>query len=724
MMKLQLDSERVAPTGNVTSKGIMNQLGRPNLDVLAVLVREAVQNSWDARASDEEAVRFGVRGWKLDSYQRQVLREVVFTECPPHEGLPILTHLASDEDFNVLAVYDRGTSGLGGPTRADISTPADEARDFVDFLRNVGQPPDKQFAGGTYGYGKAAFYRASRVHTICVHTHCQFRGQLESRFMASALGEPYTAGRYRYTGRHWWGEMRDEIVEPLLNRKADEIADAVGLPSFAPDERGTTVLVLQPILGDLLPFSATSAIETIRRTPLQALNLITEYLLYFFWPKMLRYANSHPSMIFEAAWQGEKINIPDPADFPPLQGFVQAMQLLKNKAADSNSPFQTRVAAIASQRPAKHLGELVLQQFPSSGVRTPKLGTNHADSPFVELTHHTALMRQPELVVKYLAGTGFPNERLGYAGVFIVDPAVDPVFAKSEPPTHDDWVAESLEDSWHKRYVKAVYREVEKEMDVFAKPPAARSALPSLTPLGAFANRLGSSLLPSEPGPAATFKPFRPNSVSSNIEMLSRQPIGEGSSSNQPTYPVLDPMLKTTDEGDVAPPGIQAVLQPLDSASEPLSTQIPPNYSPSPNETPTYEPPQYDPPAQTFVGKPKVITGRARVRALSDGDYILLDGIPALEVEFSVVHAGNSAGTVVQAVVSAILDGSQKETEPPLGGSTARVIRWIAPNGIMYAGSEEVFISFDIQGNWHVVISLPDDMMLGLELRAEAKAEI
>jgi len=79
---------------------------------------------------------------------------------------------------------------------------------------------------------------------------------------------------------------------------------------------------------------------------------------------------------------------------------------------------------------------------------------------------------------------------------------------------------------------------------------------------------------------------------------------------------------------------------------------------------------------------------------------------------------------VVQAVVSAILDGSQKETEPPLGGSTARVIRWIDPNGIMYAGSEEVFISSDLRGNWQVVISLPDDMMLGLELRAEAKAEI
>ena len=48
-----------------------------------------------------------------------------------------------------------------------------EPRDFVDFVRNIGQPPDKDLGGGSFGYGKAAFYIASRARTILVDTLCR-----------------------------------------------------------------------------------------------------------------------------------------------------------------------------------------------------------------------------------------------------------------------------------------------------------------------------------------------------------------------------------------------------------------------------------------------------------------------------------------------------------------------------------------------------------------------
>lgn len=52
----------------------------------------------------------------------------------------------------LLVISDRGTSGLDGPVRADLPVGKGEKRNFVDFLRNVGQPPSAEGGGGTFGY--------------------------------------------------------------------------------------------------------------------------------------------------------------------------------------------------------------------------------------------------------------------------------------------------------------------------------------------------------------------------------------------------------------------------------------------------------------------------------------------------------------------------------------------------------------------------------------------
>ena len=126
---------------------------------------------------------------------------MVFAEVPERLPLgPVLRgeRLASDDEdhpggLRLLAISDRGTIGLGGPTRADVASGPGVPRDFVDFLRNVGLPPDKPMTGGTYGYGKAAAYIASRARTIVVHTRWPSPDGLESRFMG--------AGRVRPTSR-------------------------------------------------------------------------------------------------------------------------------------------------------------------------------------------------------------------------------------------------------------------------------------------------------------------------------------------------------------------------------------------------------------------------------------------------------------------------------------------------------------------------------------------
>lgn len=722
MTALYRDSEKVAPTGSIISKGIINHLGRPGHDVLAVLVREAVQNSWDARISDTEPVHFKVAGWTLNIEQRNLMRRL-FADLPPKESLPLVQFLSSEERFHVLAVSDRGTTGLGGPTRADVITSQDEPRDFVDFLRNVGQPPDKKLSGGTYGYGKAAFYRASAARTICVYTRCKAGRGLESRFIASALGEAYSTAENRYTGRHWWGVRQDDIAEPLLNDAADDLADSLGLLPFEVHESGTTVLILQPIFSEKQMAPQLSFEGFLDRTPEQAVNLMAEYLLWYFWPKMLIFESEQSAVIFEVSWQGKQIDIPYPADIPPLQGFVEAVYRLKNYGMDEHSPFRYKVEDISSQRPAQHLGRLALQQFPTSAMRY--FDTGDSSSPFSELTHHTALMRQPELIVKYLPGPVPLNERLGYSGVFISGSEVDSIFADSEPPTHDDWVPKSLEHSWHKRYVNAALREIEKNMESFAKPPALHVNSTALTPLGAFATRLGNSLLPAEQGPAAVNKPFavRPAQPSQQDTYpptkTSASASADAGAQNQPLYRSEEPPFANHSSA-VSTPEVQP--ESLQFRPPTPTSSSPPAYAP-PEPPPLYEPPKFvSPRFEHPASTPKRIIGRAKVNALSDR-YTVFDGQPALEIEFTVTHAGHSAGSLIEVSARAVLNGSQLENEPPIGGSQAQVLCWMGPNGISYAGSDEIFIASQIDGNWQVVISLPEDMMIAVELRAEAKPE-
>src|SRR5687768_16735165 len=42
-------SEQRGPFGGVTADGMINVLGRPHLDSLELVLREAAQNAWDAR---------------------------------------------------------------------------------------------------------------------------------------------------------------------------------------------------------------------------------------------------------------------------------------------------------------------------------------------------------------------------------------------------------------------------------------------------------------------------------------------------------------------------------------------------------------------------------------------------------------------------------------------------------------------------------------------------
>ncbi|MEV5963763.1 hypothetical protein AB0L70_18485 [Kribbella sp. NPDC051952] len=432
-------SQTFPPEGASAAEGIRNQLGRPELDLLTILVREAAQNSWDARRNDVPGVDFRLSIGSVSAAHLSSWRDLLLRSAPLDGHLP-LRRILRKSDIRTLTVSDRGTSGLGGPTRADALH--SDNHDFISFVRNIGEPRDKQLGGGTYGFGKGIFYLLSTAGTVLLHTRCDDgSGRLQTRLIGCALWKSYvgkdgTADR-RYTGRHWWGDVSDGIAEPLVDDDAVEAARKLGLEPFEDDETGTDVVVVDPILDD--------------RDSQQAAEYLAETVAWHLWPKMLARSNSRSAMRFAVRCNGDDVPVPDPETMRPLDLFVAAYRRLQGEGGRD----------LECRSPKKLLGRLGLVKAVAPALTPTDAGlTAGVDT----LVHHVCLMRPAELVVTYHRGPKPPSELLAYAGVFRADQAMDEVYARAEPPTHDGWNPQSLQ-SPENTFVRMTFKRIQEALD-------------------------------------------------------------------------------------------------------------------------------------------------------------------------------------------------------------------------------------------------------------------
>jgi hypothetical protein len=483
------------------------------MDLPTLLVRETVQNSWDAaQHTDVRPINYRLDGWTMTGPELEALRSVVFSDRSV-PSLPLAGVLEEDR-VPVLVISDRGTTGLGGTTRADIVT--SEPSDFADFVRNVGQPPDKDQGGGTYGYGKAVLFLASKAFTIVAYTRCVTCGKAESRLIAIGLGEPFSRPEEDverlYTGRHWWGKCDPEAgVEPVVDADADAIASLIGLPGFPGDSYGTSIMIVGAEFGEL---DFRSAMEQMR-----------EAILWHCWPKMVEPSGQSPAIEFSLTMEGEELPLGSPLDHPDLRGFVQAY--FAASGTGTQGVLTARVEEIRSQSPKRHLGQLGVVQY----IRDQRLPDSTPGRPFTGPPHHVALMRGPRLVVKYLAGPDAPVPGVAWAGAFVADHAVDRAFAAAEPPTHDDWTPDILPRSHEKVFVNVGLRNIRESVKMFTRPqpPATNSPV---VPLAGLAMALGGLLAgASGPGTRGTAPVEHNPTPTTSWSASPGVPAGKGSTS-------------------------------------------------------------------------------------------------------------------------------------------------------------------------------------------------
>lgn len=461
-------SQPFPPTGAITSEGIRNQLGRPPVDPLTVFVRETGQNSWDARLSGIET-RYRLELATVSPTRRPAWERLLTPQASVQQHLGV-GRVVRSPNLRLLSVMDRGTKGLGGPIRADEI--GGDRRDWVSFVLNVGEKRDTAQGGGTYGYGKAVLYRLSRVGTILVYTRTEEPdGELSSRLIGIAMGSSFD-GRDRvdakaqpYTGRHWWGDVLLDHVEPLRGADADDTARALGLPLFRPDESGTTLVVLDP---DLEGFEDADAVG----------RHLADTIAWHMWPIMLPERGTN-RLVPEVVVDGHRVDVPDPARHHPLKMFVAAYR----------RTHQDGATTLECGNPRRRLGRFALERAvvipmpPGSASQAADYAGVGGDP------HHVCLMRSPELVVRYQEGPQTASVNQAYAAVFRAEDDLDDTYAAAEPPTHDNWVYDQL-TGHDKTFVKVTFVRIREHLAVF-RTPGPTNVTTGGVPLGAASNFLG-----------------------------------------------------------------------------------------------------------------------------------------------------------------------------------------------------------------------------------------
>ncbi len=441
--------------GDIAGEGALKLLGKPHLDPLQVLVRETIQNSWDARIPGRTpSWTANVR--TLAPAQLELLREDVFAEGGDGTGLKAALE---GESVSALEISDRGTSGLGGPLRNDIPPKNGQPTDYVDFVLTMGARRDKSGGAGTYGFGKTISYLASSGHTILIWSHPHGKGKSSLPLLCgSAVGTSFVRAGRTYTGRQWWGaSATSDSFEPFRADHADRVGERIFSSDFADGDTGTTLLILAPNL---------------RRDLESTANALVDAVLWNVWPKLLTEPGySEPPMRISVHLEGLQLDIPDPTKHPRLAGYARALQMLRSEevdAAASSSPL-TSSHSITYHR--KEIGRLAIDRSPAMDSVA---GSD--SSAYSGPGHHVALMRhEAELVVEYRALPAPPYGNFDICGVFRCAQDLDDEFASAEPPAHDAWAWSGLPEP-AKGHVRTAERNIK---SVWAREVAPKRTEPA-----------------------------------------------------------------------------------------------------------------------------------------------------------------------------------------------------------------------------------------------------
>jgi len=408
--------ERTPEMGGATGGAFTNPLLGTGMEPAAVLAREAIQNSVDARASDGkvrvEFRRVGLNGKGKSDFVATMGFAPALTahrnalKLPQGACLDTLPH--AKQPLHLLYIEDYGTFGLHG-------NPFKSKSHFFRLLLSLGddaKASEADGSGGSYGFGKSVYSSNSRIHTVVAYSVFDpaLSGVAEknhARLMGCSYFNQHEYNGQEYSGRAWFGRPKPggAGAEPLLDADAHAFAQRLGFQKRGKNDRGTSLLIVDCEVD---------------------CDLLRESIEEWWWPRLLDDELGLDVALYE---QGQLLAPPRPRKRPDLQPFIECFDLAIGRSSTLGEHQKTGQFHKLHELQLGTFGYTVVDESAESDARLhEKLGC-------------VALIRKPRMVIEYMSvGNTLP---LPCVGTFVADPDIDNALKRSEPASHDKWDAKS-----------------------------------------------------------------------------------------------------------------------------------------------------------------------------------------------------------------------------------------------------------------------------------------
>lgn len=397
--------------GGATGEAFVNTLFGVGLKPAAILAREAIQNSVDAQEGDEK-VRVHFRRVTLTGKEKErfVAALALNQEFAGRgkvlefqRGNCVATIKDASEPLHLLYIEDFNTHGLFG----DPHHPKSHFHRLLLSLGDGAKSRNAEGSGGSYGYGKSVYLANSRIHTIVAYSAFDPKkdeSKRDARLMGCGYFNSHEHGGKQYSGRAWFGleSKKDaDVVDPLQDQSAHELAEALGFTSRQKGKHGTSLLIIDcPVDCDEL------------RTSIEE----------WWWPRLIDESLGLDIVIQE---QSSTVVPPKPRARPDLKPFIHCFEMAIGRGTATGKHDKTDRLYRLEDRELGNFGYTVLDE------------KQLIDPALQEKVNSVALIRSPLMVVAYLeVGGALP---LPCAGAFVADPGVDQALKISEPAAHDKW---------------------------------------------------------------------------------------------------------------------------------------------------------------------------------------------------------------------------------------------------------------------------------------------